>query len=121
LILDLDNTLIHCARDLDGELEIELPKHPELTEDAMELHSLEAILNSASESIQDGLRHLYYIEASKISHVEDDQGLMVFKLRPGVIKFLQACSEMYELAICTMGTADYAMCVKGIRMLPLAR
>jgi hypothetical protein len=114
LILDLDNTLIHCSRDLDGELEIKAPEACNETEETMQLHDLEAILNSASESIKDGVQHLYWIKASKINHVEEDHGVFVFKLRPGVIKFLKACSRMYELAICTMGTADYALCVKAM-------
>jgi hypothetical protein len=121
LVLDLDNTLIHCSRDLDGELEIKAPEACNETEETMQLHDLEDILNSSSESIMDGIQHLYWIKASKINHVEEDHGVFVFKLRPGVIKFLKACSRMYELAICTMGTADYALCVKGITFVPLAR
>jgi hypothetical protein len=114
LILDLDNTLIHCARESDGELEIQLPESSKLTQEAMQLHNLEEVLESPKESVLDGLQHLYYVEASKINHVEGDNSLYVFKLRPGVIDFLRACSHMFELAICTMGTADYALWVKAM-------
>jgi len=115
LILDLDNTLIHCSRDLDGELEIQLPESCQETQETIQLHNLDEILKSADQTILDDVRHLYYVEASKINHVEEDSGLFVFKLRPGVIKFLRACAKMYDLAICTMGTADYALWVKGTR------